>query len=380
MATIAIVGAGITGLVCAQALQQQGHTVVVYEKSRGLGGRLATRRVGGTCADHGVRYLEPDGDLGQLMGVLHDRKIVRSWRGAIARLLPDGSCQMLSHSRRYVANEGMTAIAKWLAQGLTIHRHHRITAIVPESTGWTLNAEVSDHPPSQHSADRVVLTVPAPQAVALLTPLLSQGLPVSIVDAINAVTFEPCITAIATYDAERWDDLEHSQAWHGLLFEAHPDLAWISFENSKRPTLGQTHPVPQPSTLPVFIFQSTATFAEQHLNTVDLYPVGQHLLKQATQHLYEWMDTPVNLAVHRWRYAIASRPHPKTYISTQAPLPLVCAGDWCGGHQVIHAIHSGLDAAHAIHDQFSKSAPQRSFSDILTTICDRPTYLNDATS
>ncbi len=369
MATIAIVGAGITGLVCAQALQQQGHSVAIYEKSKGLGGRMATRRVGGTSADHGVRYLEPDGNLGQLMGVLHDRKIVRSWRGAIARLLPDGSCQMLSHSRRYVAKEGMTAVAKWLAQGLTIHRHHRITAIAPESNRWALTAEQPDGSSAQYGADWVVLTVPAPQASALLKPLVSLGLSHSVIDAIDAVRFAPCITAIATYDAERWHDLDHSQTWHGLLFDAHSDLAWISFENSKRPTLKPPHRPESPPTLPVFIFQSTANFAEQHLDTADLAPVGRHLLKQATQHLYEWMDMPANLAVHRWRYAIASCPHPKTYISTQTPLPLVCAGDWCGGNQVTHAIQSGLDAANRINQPDSKSA--RSLSDILEAISDR---------
>ena len=372
MATIAIVGAGITGLLCAQALQQQGHSVVVYEKSRGLGGRMATRRVGGTRADHGVRYLEPTGNLGQLMGILHDRKIVRSWRGAIARLLPDGSCQMLSHSRRYVANDGMTAIAKWLAQGLTIHRQHRITAISPTASHWNLTVEETDHPRSEAAADLIVLTVPAPQAVALLKPLIPNGLPRSLVEAIHAVRFAPCITAIATYDTERWDDLDHSQAWHGLLFEAHPDLAWISFENSKRPTLGQSHPSASRSTLPVFIFQSTANFAEQHLDTADLYPVGQHLLKQATQHLYQWMDMPANLAVHRWRYAIASSPYPDRYISVQTPLPLVCAGDWCGGHQVVDAIQSGLAAANSINQQFSTHATPRSLRDILNAMSDRP--------
>ena len=64
---VAVVGAGLAGLACAQRLRQLGRRVVVVEKSRGLGGRLATRRLPGTCADHGVRYLEVQGPLTELL-------------------------------------------------------------------------------------------------------------------------------------------------------------------------------------------------------------------------------------------------------------------------------------------------------------------------
>ncbi|HIP78813.1 MAG TPA: FAD-binding protein, partial [Kiloniellaceae bacterium] len=41
---IAVIGAGLAGLLCARRLQDAGLHPVVFEKSRGLGGRLATRR------------------------------------------------------------------------------------------------------------------------------------------------------------------------------------------------------------------------------------------------------------------------------------------------------------------------------------------------
>ncbi|MBC7822907.1 MAG: FAD-dependent oxidoreductase, partial [Candidatus Parcubacteria bacterium] len=59
---IAVIGAGVAGLTCAQQLHQAGYRVVVIEKSRGMGGRLATRRLQGTHADHGVCYLKPKDD------------------------------------------------------------------------------------------------------------------------------------------------------------------------------------------------------------------------------------------------------------------------------------------------------------------------------
>ena len=51
---IAIIGAGLAGLSAARALTAAGHTPVVFEKSRGLGGRLATRRTEFGPIDHGA--------------------------------------------------------------------------------------------------------------------------------------------------------------------------------------------------------------------------------------------------------------------------------------------------------------------------------------
>ena len=39
----AVIGAGMAGIACARTLVQAGHRVTVFEKSRGLGGRMATR-------------------------------------------------------------------------------------------------------------------------------------------------------------------------------------------------------------------------------------------------------------------------------------------------------------------------------------------------
>lgn len=55
---VAIIGAGMAGLTCAQDLAQCGMDVVVFDKGRGLGGRMATRRTDGSFQfDHGTQYL-----------------------------------------------------------------------------------------------------------------------------------------------------------------------------------------------------------------------------------------------------------------------------------------------------------------------------------
>ncbi|MFQ6540261.1 FAD-dependent oxidoreductase [Aphanothece stagnina] len=68
MSRIAVVGAGMAGLAAARALQAQGFAVTVFEKSRGFGGRCATRWIGDYRFDTGATFVTPDGHaLGAVM-------------------------------------------------------------------------------------------------------------------------------------------------------------------------------------------------------------------------------------------------------------------------------------------------------------------------
>ena len=53
---ILVVGAGISGCVCAHRLAEAGHDVTLVEKGRGVGGRMSTRRMSGARIDHGAQF------------------------------------------------------------------------------------------------------------------------------------------------------------------------------------------------------------------------------------------------------------------------------------------------------------------------------------
>ncbi|MEA5582235.1 FAD-dependent oxidoreductase [Nodularia harveyana UHCC-0300] len=324
MTDIVIVGAGMAGLICAQQLIDAGYSVLVVEKSRGLGGRLATRRLYGTWADHGACYLKPQGELfASLVKLLCDRQILEVWKDPHQ---PDSA-------PRYIAPGGMNAIGKFLAQGLQIQLNQRVTAIHPTAeNSWCLTLESNE----QLTAKALVLAIPAPQALALLAPLGADILGQEFIDNLSAVEFYPSISAIAGYSSTS----QLLPPWNDRKFTDDPILGWIGLDSSKRP-----HPQQ-----PVFVLQSSAKFAELHLETPDLEPVAKEMLQKAAQSLaLPWLETPDWMQVHRWRYAFPSRPWKNPVLSATSALPLVCCGDWCGGHLAEDAMISGLAASEEIN-------------------------------
>ena len=58
---VAIIGAGMAGLAAARLLREAGASCTIFDKSRGLGGRMATRRTGDFSFDHGAQYFTARG-------------------------------------------------------------------------------------------------------------------------------------------------------------------------------------------------------------------------------------------------------------------------------------------------------------------------------
>lgn len=342
MVDIAVIGAGLAGLICARQLQQAEYRVAIIEKSRGLGGRVATRRLQETCADHGVRYLENQGELSQqLIQILSDRQIIHPWLNVLYQLEGE-TLHPTSPALRYTASTGITAIAKFLATDLDIWRGQRVVAIAPAANQWELQLEsTTGESIPKVQAKALVVAIPAPQALALLEPL-DAAVPASFLEKLRSVEFEPCLSAIATYPTARQPDL--TDFAEAITFPKTSDLTWLSIESSKHPGDRQ----------PVIVAQSSFEFAQRHLDTTDLQPAGRHLLEQAAKLGLPWLNTPETLQVHRWRYAFVSQPLPNHYLETDTPLPLVCSGDWCGGRQIEDALRSGVAAAIAINQQLDQ--------------------------
>ncbi|HLO51607.1 MAG TPA: FAD-dependent oxidoreductase, partial [Kamptonema sp.] len=343
--------------ICAQHLRQAGYSVVVIEKSRGAGGRVATRRLHNTRADHGIRYLEPQGEMvQQLIEIMCDRNLLQLWTETVSDFGSKSSHSLLN---RYVSAAGMNSIGKFLATHLEIWFSRRVIALTPtNSKTWHLTLEVlgdSEHP-AELTAAAVVVAIPAPQALMLLTT--TKGLTSEFIDKLRSVEYDPCITVMAGYSPERHQDLATQDLeWKAISFPNDSYLAWIGLDSSKR----------QESQQPVFVVQSSASFAENYLEVPDLQQAGKQLLERAGEHLMPWLSTPEWLQVHRWRYAFCQNPLPVSCLTSTNPPPLVCAGDWCNGNQIEGALNSGVAAASWVNSTIANN-PLPNFNFILRSL------------
>ena len=156
--SILIVGSGVCGLALARNLHDKKHLqVTVLEKSKGVGGRLATRRTASGRFDHGAQFYSVKADVAAL-----DQR----WRAAnLARV-------WMEHNgvQRMACPSGMTGFAKNLIEGLDVRLEARATAIKKATNGWQV--QVEDQSPNQKhfaiNADTVILTCPLPQSLELL--------------------------------------------------------------------------------------------------------------------------------------------------------------------------------------------------------------------
>ena len=202
---VIVVGAGIAGLACARHLAEHGLQVVVLDKGRGIGGRMATRRdalsSGEARFDHGAQYFMAKTD--------GFRRMLEGLPGASAGW-QDGADQSF-----IVGVPGMSAVPRALAAGLNVRQEVEVTELLSTPHGWIV--QTAD---AQFEAARVVVTVPAPQ----VAPLLGKNDP--LVEQIAHVTMAPSLTLMAAFPAG-------SPMPFASRRSENEDLAWIARDSSK---------------------------------------------------------------------------------------------------------------------------------------------------
>lgn len=317
MLHVAVIGAGMAGLSCAARLAEAGCRVDVFEKSRGTGGRLATRRDHGTGFDIGAQYFTAREPLfreqvvrWQEAGAVAQWPVVPWLIEAQGKVLPSPD-----DTPRWVGTPGMSSLAHpLLGRNVVLCTGTTITAIEQQQERWCLHAG-----PGLRFDDfaAVVVAVPAPQAA----PLVAASAALS--STVRAAVMEPCWVVAIGYEQPTGIDLD-------AAFARGQPVSWLARNSSKPGRYG----LPE-----VWVLHAASMWTEEHLEA-PADAVARHLQRWFAGVFPVATAEPLWLHAHRWRFARTTHAVPEHHHFDPA-LQLGICGDWCGGGRVEGAWLSG---------------------------------------
>ncbi|MEL6766321.1 MAG: NAD(P)-binding protein [Pseudomonadota bacterium] len=316
MAEIAIIGAGMAGLTAGATLAAAGHTPRLYEKSGGLGGRLATRRSPAGGLDHGAPgFTAADPAFAALLEGAAGRGHAAPW--------PEGAGQLLSKTPgpAYVGLPGASGAVRahlGTSPALTeaeIQRRAEVTALARSSSGgWEITL-----PGGTEHADHLLLAIPAPQAARLIA---GAGMDAG---ALASVSMAPRLTAMVAFGAPIAPPASLAPPLEKALRE--PAKPWRDGGDER------------------WVLHADNAWSRAHIES-DKDSIADALIAAFAESAGP-LPPETYRAGHRWRYALTSAPlgqpclwHPDRHLG-------LC-GDWCLGDTVEHAFLSGRALADSV--------------------------------
>jgi predicted NAD/FAD-dependent oxidoreductase len=341
---IAIVGAGMAGITAARTLAQAGHQVMVFDKSSGAGGRMATRRSPFGGFDHGAQYFtvrDPRMALA-LQTVPDSLTHCRPWSANAVRVL-DPSGRLVEAARpgpeaHWVGVPGMSALVKHWAQPLADagqlqlgHTVQSLQADPRKASRWSVHGVDADgHAWQQGGFDSVLLAMPAAQCAQLLQASPGRGAASGLTAPTLTVKTAPCWTLMLAYPQASQPGLTHLGPQWNAARSTHHRIAWLARESSK----------PGRSSIERWTVQASAEWSMEHLN--DDAERVQNKLQRAFAELTGIHSGPSHAQAHLWRYAKTTHPLGQPY-QWDSATGLGTCGDWHLGHRVEDAFVSGLE-------------------------------------
>lgn len=271
MPKIAIIGAGLSGLILAHTLKEHAH-ITLFEKARGVGGRMTTRYTDEFEYDHGVPFFE-----------VHSKPFLEF----LAPYIESGIIKPWNHTPYFVACPRMNALAKALSQGLNIQLQHKIENIHE----------------LQENFDWIISTAPYPQSKVLLPHMPD-----------FPIEMQPCYALMLGFKSPL--------PFRDDIYILENTLIERVIINSNKPNRETDFSI---------VVQSTAQWSEKHLEMADEWVIDQ--LLNALRQCFPFQIIPQHISIHRWRFA-QSKPHDKSYLWIDEQNKQAACGDWSMQGQV----------------------------------------------
>ena len=318
---IAIIGAGLSGLVLAQQLATT-HQVQLFEKSRGLGGRLATRYAEPYQFDHGAQSFRAQSTAFQAFILpLQQAGVIAPWEAEVVDIQSDGSITPNERQQlEYVGVPKMNQIGKYLAEGLSIQRQTRITQIQGSAKAWMLQTEDgAEHGPY----DWVISTAPPAQTAAILPP--------GCLPSVHTAHMQGCYVLMLGFTEPLSIDWQIAHVDHPVIHNI---------------ALNQTKPG-RPAGYSMVV-HTTAAWAETHSEAANDW-VQNQMIQLTSALIQQDLSQAAHTALHQWRYA-TNEPQVCPIDSIDTQNGVAACGDWCGLGRVEDAYQHALSIAEIIRN------------------------------
>jgi len=328
--TVAVIGAGISGMTCARLLAEHGYPVTVFEKEKEFGGRASIIQDGQGAYDHGCQYfIARDKRFQRHVQSFLDAGVVSAWPARRATCLHGVVHQVEDDAVLYVGDPGMNAIASNLSMGVDVRLDTIVSIIKKNNQGWKLTAGGK-----RESFDIVVVSAPAEQTAKLL-----QSFPDIAAEAAHVKT-RPCLSVTVGFD-----HVLNDATFDAAHFSSSP----IMWSNNNRTKPGRTHNE-------IWTIQATTAWSEEHFSSPDDM-IGKMLLSAFFEGSGLTPVMPKFMRTHKWYYGWSEAPLKKECLWDKASWMGAC-GDWCHNGRVEGAFLSGISLAENIINDCPRARPK----------------------
>ncbi|MCR9130559.1 MAG: NAD(P)-binding protein [Alphaproteobacteria bacterium] len=316
----AVIGAGLAGSVAARELRLGGVDPVLFDKGRGPGGRLSSRRAetpAGTLRfDHGAQFVTArTASFHAFLSSAVEAGAAQLWDARLVSIDRGGNAHPLRQAERFVGAPGMNAIVKHAQAGLNVQLQRRAVKMKGGAGDWTIHFEDGATEGPFH---RVCLTLPPEQLIDFLAR--SDGDFAEIITEANRAVVEPCWTVMAVLDAPFDPEFDGAKIYGGAI-------RWMARMGSR----------PGGSSAEAVVIQASpdwsAAFLEESPDAV-----ARQLCEEA--YVRFAMPLPKWSGAHRWRYAMVTEPA-GTPCAVAEDATVGVAGDWRLGGKAEAAWTSG---------------------------------------
>ena len=315
---IAIIGCGVAGLSAARELRRHGIDTILFDKSRGVGGRMSTRYAGEWEFDHGAQFFTiQDAEFKAEIERAIAAGVVSPWESKGLYLNAAGQVSTDKGRPRYVARPHMNSLVKFWAKDLDVKLGKRVS-VVDKGNGWTLSFEDGT---SMGGFDGVISTLPPAQAARLLPRNYVHS------EAVLSAEMHVCFCLMIGLDGP------FNPGWDTLRVKDLP-IDWIAVNHAKPG---------RPQQVGTLLVHSEAAWSDAHVDASRDW-VQNVMLDSASALVGMPFKNAPHIALHRWLYASNKISPNKLTLKDDG---YVVAGDWCWGGRVQGAWLSGRAAAQA---------------------------------